>query len=122
VLEHFGRAVAEGFTCAVVVTDPSYNALSVARESAALARQLGIPHIILAVNRVHGDTDIQKVRGRLRDLGEFPRVIVVPFNPDIFLAEPDVTPLLAADSPFRNEIRRLAEMIAGRCEAESGMV
>ncbi|MGA2161155.1 MAG: hypothetical protein ABSG28_02985 [Methanoregula sp.] len=57
-LEHFGRAVAEGFTCAVVVADPSYNAVSVARKSAALARQLGIPDIILAINRAEKETDV----------------------------------------------------------------
>ena len=41
-MEHFGRAVADGFSLALVVADPSYNALSVAKESAKLARQLGI--------------------------------------------------------------------------------
>ncbi len=50
-MEHFGRAVADGFSCALVVADPSYNALSVARESAGLAQQLGIKDIILVVNR-----------------------------------------------------------------------
>jgi CO dehydrogenase maturation factor len=121
-LEHFGRAVADGFTCAVVVTDPSYNALAVARESAALARQLGIGNVILAVNRVHGDPDMQKVRERMKGIGEFPRVIVVPFNPDVFMTEPEVVSLLSAESPFMDEIRRLANLIVGRCEAEAGLL
>ena len=46
-MEHFGRAVADGFDTALVVSDPSYNALSVARESAVLARQIGIKNRVL---------------------------------------------------------------------------
>ncbi|MDD1696117.1 MAG: AAA family ATPase, partial [Methanoregula sp.] len=56
-MEHFGRAVADGFSSALIVTDPSYNALSVARESAVLAHQLGINDIILTVNRVNNQPE-----------------------------------------------------------------
>lgn len=109
--EHFGRAVADGFTCAVVVADPSYNALSVAAESAALAKQLGIIHILLAVNRVHGETDLQKIRNRMKEPDNFPRVKIIPFDPDIFQTEPDADALFSARSAFIGEIGDLARMI-----------
>jgi CO dehydrogenase maturation factor len=112
-LEHFGRAVAEGFTCAVVVTDPSHNALSVARESAALARQLGIGGIILLVNRVHVDADAARVRGVMGDVG-FSRMVFLPFDPEVTACEPTVVPLLAAESAFMNGMRDLAAAISTR--------
>jgi CO dehydrogenase maturation factor len=118
-LEHFGRAVAEGFTCAVVVADPSHNALSVARESAALARQLGIEHVILVVNRVHRDADIQKVRENMGGIAEFSRMIFLPYDPEVIRTEPAVGPLFSGESMFMGEVMGLAATISGRCEVQS---
>lgn len=110
-LEHFGRAVADGFTCAVVVADPSYNALSVARESAALARQLGIGHIILVVNRVGNPEDRDKVRGHAGIPDEFSEVTLLAFAAEVIAAEPEVWPLLPMDSDFMHAIRSLTTTI-----------
>ncbi|MDD1693810.1 MAG: AAA family ATPase [Methanoregula sp.] len=118
-LEHFGRAVADGFTCAVVVADPSYNALSVARESAALARQLGIEHIILVVNRVSRPEDRDKVRGRAGIPGEFSRVMLLSYDSSVIAAEPEVCPLIPTESDFMREIRSLAAAISQKCEVSS---
>lgn len=120
--EHFGRAVADGFSCAVVVADPSYNALSVAQDSAALAKQLGIGKILLAVNRVQGENDIRKVGNRLQDPGEFPQVKMIPFDPDIFLTEPDAGALCSSHSAFIGEIRDLAWMITDSTGSDSTLV
>jgi len=110
-LEHFGRAVADGFTCAVVVADPSYNAISVARESAALARQLGICQVILVVNRVNSPEDRDKARERIGRPDEFSQVMLLSFNEDVISAEPEVCPLLAKDSDFMRAIKSLASTI-----------
>jgi len=118
-LEHFGRAVADGFTCAVVVADPSYNALSVARESAALARQLGIGHIILVVNRVGKPADWNKTRERAGHLAEFSRVLLLSFDEKVISAEPEVCPLLSIESDFMREIKSLAVTITHQCEVHS---
>jgi CO dehydrogenase maturation factor len=118
-LEHFGRAVADGFTCAVVVADPSYNALSVARESAALARQLGIGHIILVVNRVNRPEDWDKARERAGRLDEFSRVMLLAFDAGVIAAEPEVYPLLSTDSDFMRAIKSLAVTISHKCEVQS---
>ncbi len=50
-VEHFGRALAKGFSHCLVVSDDTFNALSVACHSASLARQTGIPMVCLIVNR-----------------------------------------------------------------------
>jgi CO dehydrogenase maturation factor len=118
-LEHFGRAVADGFTCAVVVADPSYNALSVARESATLARQLGIEHIILVVNRVGKPEDREKARERAGPLDEFSRVMQFSFAAEVIAAEPEVCPLLSTESDFIDAIKALAETITHQCDVRS---
>jgi CO dehydrogenase maturation factor len=118
-LEHFGRSVAEGFSCAVVVADPSYNALSVARESGALARQLGIGQVILVINRVGRPEDLDKVRERAGHLDEFSRVVPLPFASEVVVAEPEVGPLLVTESDFMLAIRSLAESIPHTSEVQS---
>lgn len=118
-LELFGRSVAEGFTCAVVVADPTYNALSVARESGALARQLGIGHIVLVINRIGRPEDMDKVRDRAGHLDEFSRVVPLPFAPEVVVTEPEVGPLLASESEFMQAVRSLADAITHTCEVRS---
>jgi CO dehydrogenase maturation factor len=113
-MEHFGRAVADGFSCALVVADPSYNAISVAQESAGLARQLGINDVILAVNRADDQTDINRINQRLGDYGEFSRTIFLPYDPEIIRLEPAVGPLLSYESVFVREVRTLSALVNGR--------
>lgn len=112
-MEHFGRAVADGFTCAVVVADPSYNALSVAKESAELAHQLGIREVILAVNRVGNPADADKLREKTGSFLGFSRVIFLPFDSGVVHTEPAVSSLLAGESAFIMRVRALAAMING---------
>ena len=51
-VEHFGRAIAQGFDQALLVTDPTFNAVQVVKHSAHLAKELGIPSVHLIINRV----------------------------------------------------------------------
>ncbi len=110
-MEHFGRAVAEGFTCAVVVADPSYNALSVAKESAELAQQLGIKEVILAVNRVGNRADAEKIREKTSGFAGFSRLIFLPFDSEVVHEELSVSSLLAGESTFIRRVRTLAALI-----------
>jgi CO dehydrogenase maturation factor len=109
-MEHFGRAVADGFTTAIMVADPTSSALSVANDAAVLARQLGIRQVILAVNRVRGDEDARKVTGR--DVsGRFSRQVCLPYDPEILRREPAVDKLIACESAYMRQLRTLAGMI-----------
>jgi CO dehydrogenase maturation factor len=110
-MEHFGRAIADGFETALVVSDPSYNALSVARESAILARQIGIKNRILVVNRSSAPEDIRKVQEICGDTELFLKVFYLPVDPEVVHSEPVVTPLLEGQSPFIGEVRGLVEFI-----------
>jgi CO dehydrogenase maturation factor len=113
-MEHFGRAVADGFSCALVVADPSYNALSVAKECSVLARQLGIDDNILVVNRVGSPAEADKIHRTMEGASGFFRTIELPFDPEFVLAEPAVSHLLSGDSEFIRTVRVLTEIITGR--------
>jgi CO dehydrogenase maturation factor len=113
-LEHFGRGVADGFDSAIVIADPSRNAISVARESAVLARQLGINDVMLVVNRVgrlRQERHLQMING---EPALFRQVICVPFEPAVLSAEPSVTPLFQQESEFLDRIRELATAVTGQ--------
>jgi CO dehydrogenase maturation factor len=112
-MEHFGRAIADGFDTAVVVTDPSYNALSVARESAVLARQIGIGTIILAVNRMPGGDEALRIRRKTGEEAGFTQVLFLPFDPEIARFEPSVIPLLGRESVLVDGISQLTAAVAG---------
>jgi CO dehydrogenase maturation factor len=111
-MEHFGRAVADGFSCALVVADPSYNALSVAKESAKLARQLGIEDIVLIVNREGNPAEAEKIREKMGGSAGFSRMVFLPFDPEIVHLEPAVTHMLSGGSAFMHEIHALAGIVA----------
>lgn len=119
-MEHFARAVADGFSCALVIADPSYNALSVAKESAGLARQLGINDIILVVNRTDDQTDLNQIYQRVGDPKDFSRVFLLPFDPEVISHEPAVSSLLADTSVFFREVRTLATLVNGRNQPGPG--
>ena len=118
-MEHFGRAVADGFSCALVVADPSHNALSVAKESAGLAQQLGIKNIILVINRIGNPADVDTIRQKIGGFTGFSRMIFLPFDPEIIHLEPAVNRLLSEDSEFTRDVRTLAEIVTGQGEIRS---
>ena len=110
-MEHFGRAVADGFDTALIVSDLSYNALSVARESALLAQQIGIKNRILVVNRSGSQGDIRKGQQMCSEDGLFIRVFCLPADPEVVHSEPVVTPLLGQQSQFMSDVKTLADFI-----------
>jgi CO dehydrogenase maturation factor len=112
-MEHFGRAVADGFSCALVVADPSYNALSVAKESAGLAQQLGIQDIILVVNKAGSLAEVDQIREMMGGFTGFSRMIFLPADPEIIHLEPAVNRLLSGNSEFMREFRILAKLVKG---------
>lgn len=115
-MEHFGRAVADGFSCALVVADPSHNALSVAKESAGLAQQLGIKNIILVINRIGNPEDVDKIRQKMGGFTGFSRMIFLPFDPEIIHLEPAVNRMLLRESACINEIRTLSVTVTNTGE------
>jgi CO dehydrogenase maturation factor len=95
-VEHFGRALARGFHHAVVLTDPTFNGVQVALQTARLAQGLGIPAIHLVVNRVRNEHDLNKALGRIEEAGGFAFATrqALPYDEQLMECEPAVGPLL----------------------------
>lgn len=110
-VEHFGRSLARGFDTALVVTDPTFNAVEVAVRTARLAADLGIGSVHLAVNRLRSPADLDRAETLLRRAGGFPFTAVhgLPWDAAALLSEPSVGPLLSG-SP-------LAGAVAGMLDA-----
>jgi CO dehydrogenase maturation factor len=114
-VEHFGRALARGFGQALVVSDPTFNGVAVALQTAGLARQLGIPVIRLVLNRVRADADSDRVRTYLQRAPEvrFTSVHTLPYEEAVLAAEPSVDALLnGSPSPFAAAVAQLAALLA----------
>jgi CO dehydrogenase maturation factor len=108
-LEHFGRAVAQGFSLALIVSDRSYNAISVAGELRRLARECGIRETVLVVNRVEQGTDYQALREK-HGAG-FSSVRFIPADPCIARHEPSVLPVIEEGCPVTEAVRALVRGI-----------
>lgn len=98
-IEHFGRALADGFRHGIMVTDPTFNGVQVAIHAARLAQALGIPALHLAVNRVRHDRDVDRVEALLveEDSPAFASRHFLPYDERLLTCEPDVGPLLAME-------------------------
>lgn len=112
-VEHFGRALSRGFNQCLVVADDTFNALSVACHSAELARQIGIPRVLLVVNRVKGGGDDKLARFNRHtgtDLARsFDSIITLPFESRLEALEPGVTKVMDfADSGYATAVATLA--------------
>ena len=112
-LEHFGRSLAEGFSNAIVLAEPSFNALSVARDAARLARELGIRTCSLVVNRIRDEEDRQKALEIIGPSHPFDAVYFLPDDDLVRRTEPDVSPLIATSSPYIDAVRRMILRIPG---------
>jgi CO dehydrogenase maturation factor len=95
-VEHFGRALARGFNSAVIVVDPTYNAVQVGLETARLTRELGIETVHLVINRARGVGDIERVLEIVDDAGgtRFSSVCALPYDERVLETEPSVDLLL----------------------------
>lgn len=115
-VEHFGRALAKGFNHCLVVSDDTFNALSVAEHSARLARDSGITHISLVVNR--GKEGTAEKLARFDDYsgaslaGLFDSVFYLPLEPRLEQLEPAVTRIMELeDSGYANAVAALASRL-----------
>lgn len=117
-VEHFGRALAQGFDQIVIMTEPTFNAIQVAKHSAQLARQLNIPYIYLLVNKERSSEERAKVKKIIgeEDLSLFTEIFHLPYDETLYKYEPDVGPLLDLTPPssFVEELEKLRLVLEKR--------
>lgn len=120
-VEHFGRALARGFKQGLLICDPTFNSVQVARTAAALAKQLEIPWLYLLVNKVKEGRDIEKVEKLLGSSQEFfEEVFYLPYEEEFLNLEPNVGPILdfMPPLPFLGELIRVKEALKVYAEKE----
>ncbi len=96
-VEHFGRALAQGFRHVVIVTDATFNSVQVAKHAAKLAKDINIPHLYLLINRVRSNDskELEKVKQIMKnEMNIFDEVFELPYEEKLFEYEPNVMPLL----------------------------
>jgi len=121
-VEHFGRALAKGFHHALVVCDPTFNAVQVAVHAARLAAEMGIPAVHLVANRVRDAGEAARLEARLAEAGgfDFASMHVLPHDDALLAAEPSVTPLLTdGDAPMLAAVTGVIAALARSEEALS---
>lgn len=121
-VEHFGRALAKGFNHCLVVSDDTFNALTVAEHSARLARESGIAHVSLVINR--GKPGTAEKMARFDDYSgtglahNFDSVFLLPLEPRLETLEPAVTRIMdVQDSDYGTAVTALASRLGSHaCE------
>jgi CO dehydrogenase maturation factor len=121
-VEHFGRALAKGFNHCLVVSDDTFNALTVAEHSARLARESGIGRVSLVINR--GKPGTAEKMARFDEYigaglaGHFDSVFLLPFESRFEQLEPAVTGIMSlSDSDYGTAVAALASRLgAYACE------
>ena len=122
-VEHFGRALARGFDTAIVVVEPTFNAVQVGVESARMAAELGIRTLHLVVNRTRSGADIERVLSHMERLGGFPfaSVTALPFDEAALECEPAVDVLLDG-SPLADAVAGLSADVLAAIRRPAGSV
>ena len=115
-VEHFGRALAQGFKHTVIVTDSTFNSVQVAKHAAKLANDINIPHLYLLINRVRSNdsSELEKVKRIMKDkMDMFDEVFELPYEEKLFEYEPNVMPLLDMNPPLGivEKVNELAEAL-----------
>jgi len=111
-VEHFGRALAQGFKHVVIVTDATFNSVQVAKHAAKLAKDINIPHLYLLINKVRSNdsSELKKVKGIMKEeINTFDEVFELPYEEKLFEYEPNVMPLLDMKPPL-GIVRKMNEL------------
>ncbi len=95
-MEHFGRAISEGFSQAVIVTEPSFNSIQVGTYLGKLARELNIKNVHLVINKVRNESDEEKATKLLRSISkvDFDTIITLPYDEALLEVEPSIDPIV----------------------------
>jgi CO dehydrogenase maturation factor len=125
-VEHFGRALAKGFNHCLVVSDDTFNALTVAQHSAKLARDSGISRVSLVVNRGKAGTPEKMARFDAYQgaslAAAFDDVFCLPYESRLEALEPAVTRVMELEgSGYATAVAALASRLGSHgCDCATG--
>ena len=114
-LEHLSRSggTLRNVDHLLVMIEPYAKAVETARRTAALARELGIPHVAGVASKVR-DAEDRAIVDRVSEEADLPLLAVLPYDDSVRLADREGrSPIdIAPESPL---VRAVAEL-AGRLE------
>lgn len=111
-LEHFGRAIAKGFKYCIVVSEPSFNSIHVAKQAIKLAKDLKIPKIYLLINKVRNNEETEKTYKLISEMkNSIEKNFFLPHDEQLIQYEPDITLLINNGSLFINAMKKFFEEI-----------
>lgn len=111
-LEHLSRGTARHVDTLLVVVEPYYKALEIARRAAQLGRELGVARILGVANKIRDDADASAVRD-FAATHELTIAAEVPFDDRLRKADLEGhAPIDVRDSPAVAAITALAARLA----------
>lgn len=120
-VEHFGRALTKGFKQGLLICDPTFNSVQVAKNAALLAKQLEVPWLYLLINKIKSQKDQERVDKLLgRSLELFEGVFCLPYEEEFLNLEPNIGPILdfMPPLPFLEELIRIKEILKAHAEKQ----
>jgi CO dehydrogenase maturation factor len=111
-IEHMSRGTLRDVDVLLIVTEPYFRALQTAGRITPLARELGIPRIVVVANKVRAKQDQAIIRDYTNQLG-LEMVGSVPWDDSVQEADIANRALYdhALDSPATREIRRIFDRL-----------
>src|SRR3954447_10700895 len=112
--EHLSRGTARYADAMLCVVEPYFKSLETGRRMAALARDLGLPHVALVANKVRDERELEAVR-QFAQKHELEIAGVVPFDEQMPESErAEAAPVdFAPDTAAVAAITQLAEHLVG---------
>ncbi len=107
-VEHLGRGTAEAVDVMLAVAEPTYRSLRTVRQVQTLARDLGIPRILLVGNKLAGPEDRAFFQNEAADL---PLIGCLEQSPAAREADRSGTPLYGLSALLAGETARIAAAI-----------
>jgi len=111
-LEHLKRGTARNVDVMLIVAEPYYRSLEAAARTFLLAKELDIPHIYVAANKVKDESDREAIE-QFCDKHKMPIIGVIPLEDAFVIAERNSqAPFdFAPDSPGAAAIRKIAATV-----------
>jgi CO dehydrogenase maturation factor len=110
-LEHLGRGTAEGMDVMLIVTDANAKSLETARVITRMARESGIPDVVVAGNRTGSEGEIRILSAFAQETKS--RLIgTIPFDPAVMRGGITADPVMALDgTPAMIAIERMTDIL-----------
>ena len=110
-LEHLGRGTAEGVDVMLIVTDANATSLETARVIARMARESGIPNIVVAGNRI-GSDDEERILSAFSQETKSRLIGTIPFDPAVMKAGITADPVMTlVGTPAMIAIERMTDIL-----------